>query len=207
MHKETKYSVLVGLFVFSLAAATVLNGKIASFWGIFAPAGVITFPLSFLITDIISEVWGKKKAKEVVWIGFFTTLLFFVFTLIAINLPSAPFWQGQEAFAQTLAIVGRIAFGGLIAYLISQFHDVWAFHFWKKVTRGKHLWLRNNLSTISSQVLNTSIFVVLVFYGTLPNSALLSTFIGHTTIKIVIALLDTPFCYLGVRWAKNESKL
>ncbi len=203
MEKETKYSILVGLFVMALTVSALIGVKIVPFWGIFFSATAITFPITFLVTDIISEVWGKKKAHQVVWIGFFTTIIAFILVLIAIKLPFAPFWQGQEAYAQTLGLVGRIVFGGLIAYIVSQHHDVWAFHFWKVKTRNKHLWFRNNASTVTSQLINTIIFVPIVFYGILPNSALIPTMLGHFLIKIIFAIADTPFIYLGVWWARR----
>ena len=203
MEKETKYIILVGLFIMALTVSALIGVKIIPLWGIAFSATAITFPITFLVTDIISEVWGKKKAHQVIWIGFFTTIIAFILVFIAITLPSAPFWKGQEAYAQTLGLVGRIVFGGLIAYIISQHHDVWAFHFWKVKTRNKHLWFRNNASTVVSQLINTVIFVPIVFYGVLPNSALITTMLGHFLIKVIFAIADTPFVYLGVAWARR----
>jgi queuosine precursor transporter len=202
MEKETKFSILVGLFVMALTTSALIGVKIIPLWGIFFSATAITFPITFLVTDIISEVWGEKKAHQVVWIGFFTVIIAYILVFIAIKLPAAPIWQGQEAYAQTLGLVGRIVFGGLIAYIISQHHDVWAFHFWKRKTNNKYLWFRNNASTVMSQLINTIIFVSIVFYGVLPNSALIPTMVGHFLIKVIFAIADTPFVYLGTWWAK-----
>jgi len=203
MEKETKYSILVGLFVMALTVSALIGAKIIPLWGIAFSATAITFPITFLVTDIISEVWGRKKAHSVVWIGFFVIIIAYILVLIAIKLPVASFWQGQEAYAQTLGLVGRIVFGGLIAYIISQHHDVWAFHFWKVKTRNKYLWFRNNASTLMSQLINTIIFVPIAFYGVLPNSALIPTILGHFLIKAIFAIVDTPFTYLGVAWARK----
>ena len=111
MEKETKYSILVGLFVMALTVSALTGVKIIPLWGVFFSATAITFPITFLVTDIVSEVWGKKKAHQVVWIGFFTVIIAYILVFIAIKLPPAPIWQGQEAYAQTLGLVGRIIFG------------------------------------------------------------------------------------------------
>jgi uncharacterized integral membrane protein (TIGR00697 family) len=203
MEREVKYGILIGLFVMALTVSALIGVKIIPLWGIAFSATAITFPITFLVTDIISEVWGEKRAHQVVWIGFFTTIVAYILVLIAIKLPPASFWGGQEAYAQTLGLVGRIVFGGLIAYIISQHHDVWAFHFWRRQTNEKYLWFRNNVSTVTSQLINTIIFVLIVFYGVLPNSALFPTMLGHFLIKVAFAVLDTPFVYLGVWWAKK----
>jgi len=203
MEKETKYTILVALFVMALTVSALIGAKIIPLWGIAFSATAIVFPITFLVTDVIAEVWGRKRAHQVVWIGFATTIITFIIVFIAILLPSAPFWQGQEAYAQTLGLVGRIVAGGLIAYLISQHHDVWIYHVFKKKTRGKHLWFRNNASTIISQFINTIIFVPIAFFGVLPNSAIMPTILGHFVVKVIFAIADTPFIYLAVAWAKK----
>jgi uncharacterized integral membrane protein (TIGR00697 family) len=92
----------------------------------------------------------------------------------------------------------------MVAYLVSQLHDVWAFLFWRRVTKGKHLWLRNNLSTMASQLLDSVIFITLAFAGTVELSVLGNMIAGQYLVKFILALADTPFCYLAVRWARKE---
>ena len=99
----------------------------------------------------------------------------------------------------------RIVFASLVAYFISQTHDVWSFHFWKKKTNGKHLWWRNNVSTITSQIIDTVVFIGVAFWGVLPGSVLIGMMLSQYAIKVGIALADTPFCYLLVRWLKKEA--
>jgi len=187
----------------ALTTASLIGAKIIPFLGLTFSATAIVFPITFLVTDVVAEVWGRKRAHDVVWIGFATTVVTFMIAWIAVSLPSASFWQGQAAYAQTLGLVGRIVFGGLIAYLISQHHDVWIYHVLKQKTQGRHLWFRNNASTILSQLLDTVIFVPVAFYGVLPNAALIPTILGHFSIKVMFAVLDTPFIYLAVAWAKK----
>jgi len=130
--------------------------------------------------------------------------LTFLIALIAVALPSAPFWKGQQAYAQTLGLVGRIVLGGLVSYLVSQHFDVWAFLFWRKRTKGRWLWVRNNLSTLTSQLINTILFVLIVFTGVIPNAALIPTICGHFLVKALLAIADTPFIYLGVWWVRRS---
>jgi len=165
-------------------------------------------------TDIISEVFGKKAARKVVWIGFFSQLIMLGLVEFAIVMPE-PAWQEELAswFKQILGSTWFIVVASLIAYLVSQHHDVWAFHKWREVTRGRYLWLRNNLSTMVSQGIDTVLFISLAFgvlpymvYGEplIPWSALPSLMLGQYLAKIIIAVLDTPLVYAGVKIVKKE---
>jgi len=183
--------------------ANIFANKIVQFGSFTVPAGVIVFSMTFFITDLISEKWGKKEARKAVWAGFFSGLVLIVSVYIVVNWQSAVFaTEFSEMFAKVLALTPRITVASFIAYLISQHHDVWAFHFWKKKTNGKHLWLRNNASTIVSQLLDTVIFTFIAFYGVLPIAPLI---LGTWVVKIMIALIDTPFIY-GAVWIMDKIK-
>jgi len=184
--------------------ANIFANKIVMFGNFSVPAGVIVFSMTFFITDLISEKFGKKYAKKAVWAGFFASLVFVISVYIVIAWKPAPFaLEISEMFAKVLALTPRITIAGFIAYIISQNHDVWAFHFWKKLTKGKHLWLRNNASTIVSQLIDSVIFVVIAFYGIFPIMPLI---LGQWVVKIIIALIDTPFMYLTV-WTMDRVKV
>ena len=173
--------------------ANILANKIVMFGPFSVPGGVIAFSMTFLITDIISEKWGKKYAKKAIWAGFYANLILIITLYITISWQSAPFaLEIGEKFGEVLKLTPRIAVAGLIAYLISQNHDVWAFHFWKKKTKGKHLWLRNNASTIVSQLIDSVIFITIAFAGIFPIMPLI---LGQWVVKVIIAILDTPFMY------------
>ncbi len=212
--------ILIALFITSLTASNLTASKIV-FLGEFAgilllsPAAVVAYAATFLFTDIISEVWGKRVAGQVVFAGFVSQLLLVFLVNIAILLPVAPF-QGpefQEAYTRILGPSWYIVVGGLVAYLVSQYHDVWAFHMWREKTKGRWLWLRNNASTMISQLIDTLIFITLAF-GLLPQATLGSPIvpwsdlpgliIGQYIVKLLIALLDTPFCYLGVYLVRKK---
>jgi hypothetical protein len=196
---------LVAVFVTSLVTANVLATKLFAFSGFILPAGVIAYPITFLMTDVIGEIWGKKVVTRVVWAGFFCSILAMSLGFLAVLLPAAPFYERQEFFTELFGRVGRITGASLIAYLVSQLNDVWVFHKLKEYTNGKHLWLRNNVGTITSQFFDTVIFIVIAFYGSMPTSVLLSMILSQWVIKILIALVDTPFCYWLVAWCKRRN--
>lgn len=196
---------LVTVFVTSLVIANVLATKLFMFGDFILPAGVIAYPITFLMTDVIGEMWGKKVVTKVVWAGFFCSLLAMSLGFIAVMLPAAPFYERQEFFAELFGRVGRITGASLIAYIVSQLNDVWVFHKLKDLTHGKHLWLRNNVGTISSQLFDTILFITIAFYGIMPTSVLFSMIMSQWLIKILIALFDTPFCYWLVAWCRNKN--
>jgi hypothetical protein len=196
---------LVSVFVTSLVISNVLATKLFMLGNLIIPAGVIAYPITFLMTDVIGEIWGKKIVTRVVWAGFFCSLLAMLLGFLAVMLPAAPFYERQEFFAELFGRVGRITGASLIAYLISQFNDIWLFHKIKDMTNGKHLWLRNNVGTIFSQLFDTIIFIVIAFYGTMPTSVLIGMISSQWMVKVLIALLDTPFCYLLVAWCTKRN--
>ena len=196
---------LVAVFVTSLVTANVLATKLFMFGDFILPAGVIAYPITFLMTDVIGEIWGKKVVTRVVWAGFFCSLLAMSLGFIAVMLPAAPFYERQEFFAELFGRVGRITGASLTAYIVSQLNDVWVFHKLKDLTHGKHLWLRNNVGTISSQFFDTVIFIVIAFYGIMPMPVLFSMIMSQWVIKILIAVIDTPCCYWLVGWCKSRN--
>lgn len=190
---------LTSLFAAALVISNVIAGKVVQvgFW--LVPAAVFAYPVTFALTDIISEIWGKRTAQKVVWIGFAASIVLVFYINLAIWLKPAPFYELNEQFKQVLGGTARIVIASLLAYIASQTHDVFAFHFWKKVTKAKHLWLRNNASTMVSQLIDTAIFIPVAFYGIVPTNVLLNMMISQYTLKLIIALLDTPIVYLGVK--------
>lgn len=202
--------IAIGIFTALIVIANVISSKII-FVGeigsvnLIGPAGVIVYASTFLITDIIGEIYGKEYSKKAVITGFFANIIAVVAILIAINWTPAPFLSNEflNSFNKILGFAPRIVLASMIAYLISQTHDVYAFHFWKRKTKGKHLWLRNNASTIVSQAIDTAVFITIAFYGLVANEVLLSMIFGQYVLKVFIALFDTPFIYIATltwRW-------
>ncbi len=204
-NSQNKLLLITGLFVICLGAANILSAaKLISIFGRTIDAGIIAYPLTFLFTDTVSEVWGKRTARSVIWVGFFANILLMLLIWIGGLLPPSPVWQNQEAFQAVLGAVPRIVVASLTAFLISQHHDVFAFNFWRNKTHGRWLWLRNNLSTGVSQIIDTVVFGTIAFYGVVPLNVLVGEImLAQYVIKLSIALLETPLCYLLVGWCRG----
>ncbi len=186
------------VFIMSLLVANVVAGKVVNLFGFIVPAAVVAYGITFLCTDVINEIWGKEEAQKTVMLGLKVQLASMVLILLAIWLPPAVFAVDfNVAFKTVLGQNVRVVFASLTAYTISQAHDVISFNFWRKKTNGKHKWIRNNLSTLTSQIIDTAIFITIAFWGMVPN--LLWMIISQYIIKAIIALLDTPFFYLLTR--------
>ncbi|WP_147819587.1 queuosine precursor transporter [Salidesulfovibrio onnuriiensis] len=188
---------LFALIVFNLLICNLQVMKTVELFGLTTTLGNILYASVFLSTDMISEFYGKKDAKKAVMLGFVALVMMVAYMQLALL-----FQPGTDDFAQPhlAALFGfmpRIALGSLCAYLVSQMHDVWAFHLLKEKTGGKHLWLRNNLSTMSSQLLDSVVFCLIAFYGLFPNEVLVEIVISTYVIKLLVAGLDTPFMYLA----------
>lgn len=177
-----------------------------SFYTMSVPAGVIAYPFTFLATDLISELFGRKKAQLVVWVGF--SMNFFMLFLMSINhwLPNTNGVSGGlDLFEGVYEFMIGNTIASMIAYLTAQSVDVRLFHFWKKKTNGKHLWLRNNASTMFSQLIDsTAILMILYFAGNLGENintigAVVILILNSYLFKFFFALFDTPLFYLGVK--------
>ena len=186
--------ILNGIFITSLLIANVVSAKIVTFGGLVIPAAIVAYPLTFLMTDVIGEIWGKEQANETVKLGFICQLISLVLIGLAILLPVAPFADNQAEFKGIMAQSFRVVAASLVAYYCSQSWDVWVFHKIREKGTGNK-WLRNNLSTMTSQIIDTAIFITIAFIGSVPN---IWVMIGSQyLIKCIYALLDTiPFYYL-----------
>jgi len=195
---------LFAVFVTSIIVANITSGiKLINLLGFVVPVGFIAYAITFTITDILGDVYGKEVSYVVVRAGFIANMVMLSLVYLGMVLPSLTPGM-QNLYVKALTPTARIVFASMTAYLVSQHHDVWAFHFWKRKTNGKHLWLRNNASTVVSQGIDTLIFITLAFYGVVPNNVLLTMILCQWLWKIVVALLDTPFVYLGVKLLKGE---
>ena len=203
MRKTEKNLMLLNcLFVVSLIIANVVASKIVSFWGLVVPAAIVAYPVTFLITDVIGEIWGKDEANRTVKIGFICQIFSLILITLAIMLPVAPFADNQLEFKSILGQSFRCVLASLIAYICSQSWDVFVFHKLKNINGEKHKWLRNNLSTMTSQIIDTAIFITIAFWGSVPN--IITMILSQYLVKLVYALLDTPFFYILTRKRKEK---
>ena len=216
------FSVLMASFIVVLVLTNIIGVKLFLAFpdslpnGIFGEAitlttGLITYPITFLLTDIVCEVYGSRKANLMVATGFVLSLVSLLLIQLSIVLPGSPAWPSgsagyqtveemQRAFESVFTLPGVLILGSMSAYLAAQLLDVKLFHFWRQVTGGRHLWLRNNASTMTSQLVDT-IIVNSIFLGFglgLDWAVVAKIIVASYLFKLLIAALDTPFVYLGV---------
>lgn len=202
--KKFGLSYLIGSMAAFAIISIILANKIVSLGHFTFPAGVIAFSATYLISDIISEKWGRENAKKAACVGFFADLILMISIYFALIMPAALFTKSvSDSFAIALSATPRIVLASLLAYLISQKFNIFSYFFWMKITKGKYLWLRNGISTILSQLISSIIFITIAFYGTFP---ILAIIIDLWIIKISLALLDIPFFYAAIKLIDIISK-
>ena len=188
---------LFAAIVLNIVVCNIQVIKLITLFGVTTTAGQILYGSTFFATDMLSECYGKKEAQKGVLLGFCSLLVALVSCQVTVNFLPDSHDQMHDALSQVFGLYPRIVLGSLIAYLVSQFHDVWAFHMWKRKTRGKWLLLRNNASTIASQGIDTVIFCFIAFWGVVPPHVFWSIMWTTYVFKIIVGLMDTPFIYLG----------
>ena len=204
------YLFLAALFITSLVVSNLIFQKFF-YWYPFSvrlfesnlfelSVGILPYPITFLITDLISEIYGKKKANQVVTAGIFASFFSIVILLIAQAVPAIPASPVDNAtFDKVFALSPLAVLASMLAYLFAQYIDIRIYHFWKNLTRGKMLWLRNNFSTFASQFIDTfTVIVLLCSFGVLPWSLFWGLLVSGVLFKILVAALDTPLLYLLV---------
>ncbi len=197
----------IGLYIWvpiSVIVANIQVTKNVMLFGLEATLGNIVYATGFLATDILSEFYGKKESAKAVGIGFFSLLTMTLLMQVAILFEPASSDIAQASLSRIFSLMPRIAFGSLLAYVISNMHDIWAFDFWKRKKPGRNtLWLRNNLSTFVSQLIDTLVFTLIAFWGVYPTDVLVQIMLSTYLLKWVVAMLDTPFMYLARHWYEN----
>ena len=207
--RDQFYLVLSGIFIASLVTCNLIANKFVSvdlgFKVFIVSAGILPYPLTFLVTDLISELYGQKKANLVVFSGFVASVFVLMFL-----------WLGSQFSAISGSIVDDITYdsvfqnawrliaASMVAYLFAQFVDVRIFHFWKRLTKGKHLWLRNNGSTIASQLIDTSLVVCILFVGVWELDQIYSAILDGWLFKMLMAFIDTPIIYGVIHLLKGK---
>ncbi|XPV76294.1 MAG: queuosine precursor transporter [Desulfovibrio sp.] len=190
---------LFSLIVFNLLLCNIQVLKTVELFGMTTTLGNILYASVFLSTDLLSEFYGKKEAKKAVLLGFVTLLMSVVYMQFALHFTPTPDDFAQPHLEALFSFLPRIALASLTAYLVSQTHDVWAYSYLKKKTGGKYLWLRNNGSTLVSQLLDSVIFCVIAFYGVFPTEVFIEIIITTYIMKVIVSVMDTPFIYLAKR--------
>ncbi|MCF7845063.1 MAG: queuosine precursor transporter [Kiritimatiellales bacterium] len=204
-----KLHLLFGTFIGLLVGMNLLGNKITTIMGISVSVGIFMVPLTFLITDIVEEVYGKEVVKHFIATGVFTIIIMFLFTGLFIWLPANERFVHNAEYGIIFGSSMRIMVASVTAFFLAQMHDIWAFSYWKKKTEGKYLWLRNNLSTWVSQAIDTFVFMMIAFYQVTDKFTfefIIQLSIPYYLFKVAFAILDTPFVYLGVVWLRDGVK-
>ncbi len=213
------YLILAGLFIASLVASNLIFQKFF-YWYPFdveiygaklfeVSVGLLPYPITFLITDILSEIYGKRKANQVVITGIFASL-FSLGIIYVGKFSPATTWSpvDDNTFNEVFGAAPLAVLASMLAYLFAQFVDIRVYHFWKNFTNGKHLWLRNNFSTFSSQIIDTlTVLVLLCSFEIIAWDKFLGLLISGVIFKVFIALLDTPLLYVFVYWFRKRFNL
>ena len=200
-HSQFVFQILSAIFIASLIIANLTLNKFFSIdfgWIKFTQSvGILPYPVTFIVTDIVSEIYGRKKANQLVWSGIIASLFMLIIVSIGDSTKAIESSQvSDEMFHTVFGLAIAAVSSSMIAYSIAQFIDVRLFHFWKRLTKGRHLWLRNNASTVFSQCLDTlTVLAVLCYFGVIPWNLFGMLFINGFLFKIFFAAFDTPIIY------------
>ena len=210
--KDQLYIFLCAIFISSLVTCNLIANKFVTvdlgFKVFIVSAGILPYPLTFLVTDLISELYGQRKANIVVFSGFVASMFVLLFLWLGGQFNAIPdSIVNDDTYNNVFQNAWRIIAASMIAYLFAQFIDVRIFHFWKRLTNGKHLWLRNNGSTIASQLVDTTLVVMILFVGVWESSKIVSAIIDGWLFKMLMAAIDTPIIYGIIHLLKGKVEI
>lgn len=204
----SRWFVLVSaIFVTCLITANIIAVKLVDIAGFILPAAIIIFPISYIVGDVLTEVYGYQRARQVIWLGFLCNLIAVVAIWIGGLLPAAAFWNGQDAYENILGYTPRILVASFIAYLIGEFANAFVLAKMKIATEGRWLWTRTISSTLVGQGLDSLVFISLAFVGTIPLGGLVSAIITQWLAKSLYEAAVTPLTYSVVNFLKRQEGL
>lgn len=187
----------------------VLGGKIIPFGPFSVSVAFLIVPWSFMVTDIVEEVYGKKKAQELIVAGVISLILFLGFIVLFVALPPASRFTQNEEYSAIFGTSARIVFASITAFLLSQLHDMWSFWKLREFTKKKFLWFRTNVSTVISMVIDTFVFMFLAFYMLTPQFTfwfVIQMIIPYLIFKMVWGVVSSPLVYFGANWLRGGKK-
>ncbi len=195
------------VFVTCLLTANIIAAKLIVVGGVVLGAGIVVFPVSYIVSDVLTEVWGYAVARRVIWLGFACNALMVAAVWLGGELTPAPFWKGQAAYAEIFGQAPRILVASFVAYLVGEFANAFVLAKMKIVTEGRFLWMRTIGSTIVGEGLDTLVFVALAFAGQVPSDALVTMMAGQWVAKVAYEAAATPLTYAVVGWLKSREHL
>ena len=202
MTTSHRFVVIAAIFVTSLITANIIAVKVVSIGSFILPAAIFVFPLSYIFGDVLTEVYGFRQARRVIWLGFLCNLIFVIFAWVGQLLPAAPFWEGQAAYESILGYTPRLLGASFLGYLAGEFANSFVLAKMKIITQGRWLWTRTVSSTVVGQGLDTGIFIVLAFIGTPVFTPIM--ILHHWLAKIAIETAATPLTYATVGFLKKK---
>ncbi len=201
------FVLIVAVFVTCLVVANIIAVKLIDIAGLVLPAAVIIFPVSYIFGDVLTEVYGYRQARRVIWLGFFCNLIAVAAIAIGHALPAASFWPDQQAYERVLGYSPRLLVASFVAYLVGEFANSFVLARMKIATRGRWLWARTISSTLIGEGLDSLIFITVAFAGTMPSDVFARTVINQWLFKTVYEILATPLTYLVVNFLKRKEGL
>ena len=208
---RTRYShnflMIVAIFITSLITANIISVKLIKVLGMVLPAGIIIFPISYIIGDVLTEVYGYAQARKVIWLGFFCNLILVIALWIGKVIPPAPFWEGQAAYERILGYAPRLLAASFLAYLVGEFLNAYVLAKMKIATKGRWLWTRTIGSTLVGQGLDSLVFITLAFIGTIPPKTLALAIFTQWIVKSAYEAAATPLTYISVNFLKRREGL
>lgn len=205
MNLSYRIVVIAAIFVTCFITANTVGVKMVSFGFVSLPAAVVLFPLSYIFGDILTEVYGYRLARRVIWLGFLCNLIFVIFASVGQVLPPAPLWEGQEAYESILGYTPRLLAASFCGYLAGEFGNSFVLAKMKILTRGRWLWSRTIGSTIVGEGLDTLIFIPAAYFGAPFFAPVLILY--HWLAKVVIEAVATPFTYAAVNYLKRKEAI
>jgi uncharacterized integral membrane protein (TIGR00697 family) len=206
--EDPKYSpvfvLVAAFFVTCLITANITAVKLIDVFGFVLPAGIIIFPISYIVGDVLTEVYGYRQARLVIWLGFFCNLITVIAIWIGQILPPASFWDGQIAYERVLGYTPRLLIASFLAYLVGEFANSFVLAKMKVTTKGRWLWARTIGSTVVGEGLDSLVFTILAFSSTLPTKALILAILTQWLVKVAYEAFVTPLTYIVVNFLKQR---
>jgi queuosine precursor transporter len=199
-----RFLVVLALFIGCLIAANIIAVKLVVIWGLLLPAAVIVFPVSYILGDVLTEVYGYRAARRVIWLGFLANAIVVAAIAAGGALPAAGFWNGQPAYDQILGAAPRILAASFMAYLVGEFANAYVLAKMKIATEGRFLWARTIGSTLVGQGLDSTVFIAIAFAGILPTPALIGAIVTQWLFKSAYEAGATPITYVVVNYLKRR---
>ena len=201
------FAILGIVYVTCLLLSNLIAGKMMALGSITLPAAVILFPITYIMGDVFTEVYGFKNTRTIIWTGFACSAFAVAIYMITIVLPHPDFWGNQDAYVTVLSTTPRVFIASLLGYLFGEFSNSMILSKLKVVTQGKKLWVRTILSTVVGEAFDTIIFIAVSFWGTLENSVLLQMMLFQYLFKVCYEVIFTPVTYAVVKWIKKKEDL